>query len=122
MNMILKGRTPVNPTEDPRKVLRCILNIFPNCEHELGEENIGFSTYDLQRFIEILRDQKIRDTAAMVMERGLHGDTTSFFLNKQAAFMQKINFTDGDSILGDMEITIVDGVQELLEAIAPGVE
>ena len=120
--MKLKGRTPINPTEDPRKVLRSILNIFPDCDYEIQDENIVFSTDDLHHFIEKLKDQKIRDTAVMVLERGLNGDTSSFFLNKQAAFMEKINFTDGDSILGDLKITVVDGVQELIKAITPDLE
>jgi predicted RNA binding protein with dsRBD fold (UPF0201 family) len=120
--MKLKGRTPIRSTEDPHKVLRCILNIFPSCKHEISEGKIDFSTDEIDRFIEILIEQQIRDTAVMILERGLEGDTSSFFLNKQAAFMEKINFTDGDSNLGDLEITIIEGALELKQAITPSVD
>ena len=117
--MKLKGRTPIKPTEDPEKVLRCILNIFPNCDHEVLDGNIEFFTNDIDRFMEILREQQIRDTAVMVLGRSLEGDSCSFFLNKQAAYMDQVNFTDGDSTLGNLEITILEGARELIESITP---
>jgi predicted RNA binding protein with dsRBD fold (UPF0201 family) len=120
--MKLKGWAPIRSTEDPQKVLLCILNIFPICEYEISKEKIDFSTGDIDRFIEILREQQIRDTALMILEKGLEGDTSSFFLNKQAAFMEKVNFTEGDSILGDLEITIIDGALELKRSITPSVD
>ena len=119
MSMKLKGRTPIKPTEDPEKVLRCILNIFPECSHEIVDGRIHFSSDNVDRFIEILREQQIRDTARMVLERGLEGDSSSFYLNTQAAFREKVNFSDGDSNLGDLEIDLIEGAADLLSAITP---
>jgi predicted RNA binding protein with dsRBD fold (UPF0201 family) len=117
--MKLKGRTPIRSTEDPEKVLSCVLNIFPNCRYESVKDEIIFDTVDLERFIELLGSQQIRDTAVMVLERKLEKDASSFFLSKTAAYMGKINFTEGGSTLGDIEITIVDGARELIEGITP---
>jgi predicted RNA binding protein with dsRBD fold (UPF0201 family) len=118
----LKGRATIRPTEDPEKVLRSIFNIFPEGEHTMEEGMIEFSSDDLSRFIEILREQQIRESAIMVMKRNSSNDSTSFFLNKQAAFMGKVNFTDGDSNLGDLEIKIITGAEELLGVITPEIE
>ena len=117
--MKLKGRTPIKATEDPQKVLQCILNIFPVCDHEIAGREIQFITDDIDHFTEILKDQQIRDTASMVIGRSMEGDASSFYLNKQAAFMERINFTEGDSNLGDVEIKILEGARELLDAITP---
>lgn len=117
--MLLKGRTPIKPTEEPESVLRCIFNLFPDCNHQITEGMIEFSTDEVGKFIEILYEQHIRDTAIMVMEKALDDDTTTFYLNKQAAYMEEVNFTDGDSTLGDLKITIVEGTRQLIEAITP---
>jgi len=122
LSMLLDGRTPIHPTEDPEKVLRCIFSLFPDCDHSITEGTIRFSTSDLDQFIEMLREQQIRDTAAMVLEKGLSGEKTSFHLNKQAAFMGKVNFTDGGSNLGDLDITLSEGAREFIEEITPIVE
>ncbi|MGA1819685.1 MAG: RNA-binding domain-containing protein [Thermoplasmatota archaeon] len=117
--MILNGSAPVFPTEDPEKVLLCILNIFPDSEVSTSENEISFSSTDASKFMELLREQQIRDTAVMIIERGTSGDSASFNLNKQAAFVGKVNFTDGSSPLGDLEIDVIEGVEELVESIRP---
>jgi uncharacterized protein len=122
MSLLLNGSTPIKPTEDPESVLRCILNIFPDCDHQVKDSSIEFSTSDLDKFTELLYDQQIRDTAVMVLGKGLRDDSTSFYLNKQAAFMVKINFSDGDSNLGDLEIKVVKGAIGLIENITPRVD
>jgi len=117
--MILKGRLPILPTEDPEKVLLCVLNLFPGSEVISSKEEVTFQTTDPTKFIELLREQQIRDTAVMIIERRTLEDSTSFILNKQAAFMGKVNFTDGDSTLGDLHIDVLEGALELLDDIRP---
>ena len=119
MSMYLEGSVVINPTEDPEKDLRCIFNIFPDCDTVVTDVGIEFSTGNLDRFVEILTEQQIRDTALMVIGRELEGDTARFHLNKQAAFMGYINFTDGDSTLGDLSILVREGSRDLIEVIRP---
>jgi hypothetical protein len=117
--MMIKGTVKVYPTEDLQKIKSSILNIFPEAEMDISSELVKFHCDDAGRFKEKLYDQKIRDTAIMVLERGLKDDSTSFQLNKQAAFMGKINFSDGDSALFDIEISVEDGALNLIEEIRP---
>ena len=120
--MILKGRLPILPTEDPDKVLLCVLNLFPDSEVISSKDDVSFQTTDVSKFIELLREQQIRDTAVMIIERRTSGDSTSFILNKQAAFMGRVNFTDGDSTLGDLHIDVLEGARELVDDIRPGLD
>jgi predicted RNA binding protein with dsRBD fold (UPF0201 family) len=99
---------PTNSTEDLEKVCSAITNLFPDAQILEKEKCIEAETTDLALFIERLRDQKIRDTARHVLSKSITGDKLEFHLNKQAAFVSKINFTDGDSVLGDILITVTD--------------
>ena len=102
--MLLKGSVPVMPSEDRRKVLSCILNLFPNSEIEESGSRIDFISKNADVLIEKLADQQIRDTAVMVLQRAQNGDMTSFYLHKQAAFMGKVNLSDGTGTLGELRV------------------
>jgi len=117
--MKVKGLSPIHPTEDPEKVLGSILNIFPSAENVVSSDSITFTCPDLDRFKELLMDQQIRDTAVMVIGKGLNGDSSDFFLNKQAALVERINFTDERSTLGDIEVKVMEGARQLISDITP---
>ncbi len=117
--MKIIGSSPIYPTEDQDKVLECLKNIFPDAHFEISTERVEFTCENLDHFFDLILDQKIRDTTAMVLERGLVDGETSFFLNKQASFMSKVNFTDGNSNLGDIEVRIIKGAPGLIEEIRP---
>ncbi len=117
--MTLKGKVPLHNTEDPEKIRSSILNIFPSAEIELKDEDIRFTVEDNSNFLEILDDLQIRDTVVSILDRSLDGDRTEFFLNKQAAFVGKVNFTDGNSTLGDIRVIVDGGAVDLIEKIRP---
>jgi predicted RNA binding protein with dsRBD fold (UPF0201 family) len=122
MSIQIKGKVPIHPTEDREKVIRCILNLFPQCEYNQANDEVDFSTSEMDHFRDLLKQQQIRDTAAMVLQRNLKDGRIRFHLNKQAAFMEKVNFTDGDSNLGDLFIEITDGAMEFLKSIGPDLD
>jgi len=117
--MLIKGSSRIHLTEDPEKVRSSIENIFPGSKLEMDGLSIFFSTDIVDNFIKVLMEQQIRDTAGMVLERNTKDDTTSFNLNKQAAFMGNVNFADGDSALGDIEVEVPEGASEFIEMIRP---
>jgi predicted RNA binding protein with dsRBD fold (UPF0201 family) len=101
---------PVFPTESQARVEKALLNIFPDATVEVtgeGEVKRIFSkTEDLATLETLLRDQRIRDTARGLLLKGIDADCIGFHLNKQAAFAGRVNFTDGDSALGDLAVRI----------------
>ena len=101
--------SPLHRTEDPEKVKKAITNIFPDCALEEKEHEIAGKSPSLERFREILRDLRIRDTARHFLTGKIEGDRISFSISKQAAYMGKISFGGTNPALGEIEIEIMDG-------------
>jgi len=108
------------PTEDAERVRRCLLNIFPEAVLEEDEGTIWARTDDLSRFKEIIRNHRILDSTRAVMLRGMTVDGITFQMNKQAAFVGKISFVEGNAPLGHIEVTIKgDALEALIDGVAP---
>ncbi len=97
----------VNPTEDVEKVKKAIENLFPGIELEFDEEKgiLRGKTENLERFRELLRMQRILDTARAELRRGWRGNESTVFLNKQAATVSRINFADENAVLSPVVLT-----------------
>ena len=108
----------VHPTESVAKVKLACLNVFPDLTFvEEGEALVGEGS-DLERLRTILRNQKIRDAARSVMIRHREGTVLRFLLNKQAAYMGRVNFGTG-APLGDLAVTIEDeNMDALIDRVA----
>lgn len=93
----LEVTAPVHPTESEAKVEKALKNVFPSVEFYLsGGHFTGMSTdvESLIHFKELLEVQRIRDTANTILKRFLTKEGLIFYLNKQAAFMEKVNFSE----------------------------
>jgi predicted RNA binding protein with dsRBD fold (UPF0201 family) len=112
-------RALVKPTEDADRIMKAIQNIFPDAELEVVGNEVSGTASSLERFGELLRSQKIRDAARGVLLRSISGNEIRFLLNKQVAFMGKVNF-DSEGPLGNIEVVLVDeGIEGLIDKIAP---
>ncbi|MHC1679692.1 MAG: RNA-binding domain-containing protein [Methanomassiliicoccales archaeon] len=108
------------PTEDAERVRRCLLNVFPEAVLEEDEGTIRAKTDDLSRFKEIIRNHRILDSTRAVMVRGMTDDGITFQMNKQAAFVGKISFVEGNAPLGHIEVIINgDALEALIDGVAP---
>ena len=109
----------INPSEDPEKVKKAILNIFPN----LLVETEQFSAYSksnelrsLEKIYEAIRLRHSQKIYLRTLEKNLKNDTTWFYLNKQAAFVEKIAICEesDESPLGPIKIILtssnIDGI------------
>ncbi len=114
----VKIKTPKFPTEDKERVVSCLSNIFPKTQWTLGEEKIEGESNYLTRFKMILEDMQIRDTARDHMKSRVTGDRCSFLLSKQAACSEKINFSQEEQPLGEIEVDIVcDEMMKLIDIL-----
>lgn len=102
----------VHPTEDVEKVKRAMLALVPELEFEAFERADGMilvgktrSKKALQRLYELFRGQAILDTARAILEEGTFGEEIIFKVNKQVAFVGKVNFNE-ESPLGPLTIII----------------
>ena len=121
--MKLRVEAEVKPTEAREKVEAAVKKIFPTLELSLAE-NLLFGessrAEELDRLHQLLRQQAIRDSARGTMLRGRRGNIVRFMLNKQAAFVGKVSFTDGESPLGPIVVTLeAPEVERLIDYLAP---
>ncbi len=116
--MIIRGTVRIHPTEDPEKVRTSVINIFPGSEVVMDNDMMRFTTEDPTRFVDRISSQMIRDTTVRVIYHSLRDGSARLHLNKQAAFMGEVNFTDGNSTLGDIDLKIEDA-DALIDMISP---
>lgn len=105
----LRVEAELKPTESRDKVEEAVKRIFPTLQLELrGNSLVGESTRAevLEKLHDQLRLQAIRDSGQKVLRAGREGGTVRFMLNKQAATVSKVSFTDGESPLGPIAVTI----------------
>lgn len=121
--MKLQVEAEVKPTEAKEKVEAAIKRIFPMLElSSVGNLLVGKSTSveSLDRLQQLLKQQAIRDSARAVMFRGRQGNLLRFMLNRQVAFVGKVSFTEGESPLGPIVVTLeAPDIERLIDYLAP---
>ncbi|MFH0815932.1 MAG: RNA-binding domain-containing protein [Methanobacteriota archaeon] len=106
---------PVHPTENPSAIDQAIRSIFPDAVLSFEHRCISGTASSLSRLAEVISNHRIRDSARAVLLRNVKGNSCRFHLSKQAATVGKASFTDGDSVLGDIEVTMES--EDILAAI-----
>lgn len=121
--MKLRVEAEVKPTEADEKVEMAVKKIFPTLElTKVGNSLVGESTRvgELTRLHQLLRQQAILDSARVTMLKGKRGNTISFMLNKQVAFVGRVSFTDGESPLGPIVVSLeAPDIERLIDYLAP---
>ncbi len=123
MECLVKVSSKINPTEDPEKVKKSVQNIFPKGQIKIESEYVLLSGERelLVHFKEILEKRKIRAVARSIMEKRIDGNKVRFYVSKQAALVNVINFSEDNSApLGDIKIEIEsENLEEVLKWLAP---
>ncbi len=122
----VKVKAPVKVTEDPKKVMESVLNILPELKVEVSEDHIkGRGNIKvLTKLRESLENRKIRSTARKILSENRRGPSTTFYLNKQTAFIGKVNILEEEiSPLGDIRVEITSKtLKEVIDWLAPKIE
>jgi predicted RNA binding protein with dsRBD fold (UPF0201 family) len=122
----------INPTEDEEKVRTAIDNVLGNPEFTVKPAVRG-STLTAQakgqealfKLRNIMRNDRVRDASRRILYKSTHGNTISFYLNKQVAFACHVSFSEetAESPLGPLKFTIeTDNPQQLVEWLAEKTE
>jgi predicted RNA binding protein with dsRBD fold (UPF0201 family) len=122
MNVIVKVSAVVYPTEIEEKIRVALRNLFPV---ELEVQDFGIPRLygegdleSLRRLHRLLREERVLDTARHILLSGIEGNTTQFRLNKQVAFVGKVNFPAGEESLGSIYVEIcADNEKDLMKII-----
>ena len=118
----IEAYAAVNPSEDPEKVQQAISNVLENMNYKYEGGSIKGISNDLQSLSKIYDTIKSRrsKTYRRQMRYNLKDDTTWFYLNKQAAFVNVIALCEEaeESPLGPIKILIhsknIDDVMQWL--------
>lgn len=113
-------KCPVNPSEDPEKVLAAITAVFPDAELELGDHGYEGTAPSLDNFGRLIRRQRILDAARGILLKNMRGNRTHMSLNKQVATVGKVSFADRNPVLGAIDVDIEDDdLEALIDRVAP---
>ena len=119
INCKIEMSCPVNHSEDPDKVKQAVANIFPYSIIKYENFTMFAQSKELRSFekiYETIHTNQSQKTYSRNLENNLENDTTWFFLNKQAAFVEKVAICDEpeESPLGPIKVTLtssnIDGI------------
>jgi len=125
----LRIEAEVRYTEDLDRVVKSIKNLF-NIDHYDIDSRGSYpiiiaetrNVRSLQKFHELLRKERILDSARKVLEHGKRGNIILFKLHKQSAYAGHLSFVgaDGESPLGPIKVKILtDKVIDLIDWLTP---
>jgi predicted RNA binding protein with dsRBD fold (UPF0201 family) len=119
----LRVEAEVRSTEAREKVEAAAKRIFPTLELKQVGDYVAGESVDvgsLSKLHQLLRQQAILDSARSAMLKRKQGGTTRFMLNKQVAFVGRVSFTDGESPLGPIVVTLeAQDIDRLIDYLAP---
>lgn len=127
MNITVRVSALVYPTEIEDKVRIAITNLF---KVELVLRNYGVPQLygeggieSLRKLHMILRDLRILDTSRRIFMNNIEGNTLQFRLNKQVAFVGKVNFPVAEESLGSIHVEISsekeEDIMKIIDWLAP---
>jgi hypothetical protein len=101
----------VNPSEDPKKIEKAISNIFTNSTIKTETFSISAQSKNLKSLeiiYETIHTKQSQKIYRRNLEKNLENDTTWFYLNKQAAFVEKIAICEkaDESPLGPIKVIL----------------
>ena len=101
----------VNPSESIEKIEKVISNIFPYAIINNNDLSINAQSKELRSFEKIyqfIHNNKLQKNYLRSLEDHLQDDTTWFYLNKQAAFVEQIAICEesDESPLGPIKVSI----------------
>jgi len=101
----------INPSESIEKVEQTISSIFPYSVIKNNEFSINAVSKELRSFEKIyhfIHNNKLQKNFLRSLEDNLENDTTWFYLNKQAAFVEQIAICEefDESPLGPIKVTL----------------
>jgi len=102
---------PVNPSEDPKKIQKAISNIFPYSTIKTEIFLLSSQSNELkslEKIYETIHTKQSQKIYRRNLEKNLEGDTSWFYLNKQAAFVEKIAICEksDESPLGPIKVIL----------------
>ena len=113
----------INPSEDPEKVKSAINNIFPEIELEISDAEISGKTNNfsiLSQISKSIHEKNTKNTYQRILKKNSDDDSTWFYLNKQAAFVNAVALCSeaNESSLGPIKIILrSNDIEQVIDSI-----
>ena len=113
----------INPSEDPEKVRLAVSNVFPDIELEVSDSNVVGKTNNIQILSLIsksIHEKNTKNTYQRILKKNNDGDSTWFYLNKQAAFVNTVALCSeaNESSLGPIKVILrSNDIQQIIDSI-----
>ena len=113
----------INPSEDPDKVKIAVNNIFPDMELEISDTQITGKTNNfsvLSSISKSIHEKNIKNTYQRILKNNNDGESTWFYLNKQAAFVDTVALCSeaNESSLGPIKVILrSNDIEQVIESI-----
>ncbi|MDE1816015.1 MAG: hypothetical protein KGI11_05605 [Thaumarchaeota archaeon] len=121
----IEAYAAVSPSEDPEKIRTAISNVILDASYEYKEGSIKAVSRDLNslsKIRETIRKRKVNRVYRRQMRFNTDDDTTWFYLNKQAAFVDVIAICDEaeESPLGPIKVILHSkNIEKIADWLAP---
>ena len=118
----------VNPSEDTDKTKKSISNIFPYSTIKTENYSILAESKDLnslEKIYEVVHSKQSQKTYRRNLQKNLNNNSTWFYLNKQAAFVEKIAICEEseESPLGPIKVILTSSrIDEIIDWFVYGDE
>lgn len=112
---------PIYPSEDPKKVKQSLTNIFDDAKISLDKNSVKASSNNLEvleKIFEVIHSRKSQRIYRRHLSNNLVDDSTWFYLNKQAAFVNTIALCGeaDESPLGPIKVILKsDEIERIIE-------
>jgi len=113
----------INPSENSEKIKKAISNVFPYITIKSEIFSIVAQSKDLnslEKIYETIHSHQSQNIYRRNLEKNLKDDSTWFYLNKQAAFVEKIVICDesDESPLGPIKVILTSpNIDEIIDWI-----
>ena len=107
----ITGYCDIQSSEDSKKIYSALANILTDSKIEIDNHTAKISSNNLEslgRIFETIHSRKSQRAYMRRMKRNLNDDSTWFYLNKQAAFVNSVALCDeaDESPLGPIKIIL----------------
>ena len=113
----------INPSEDPDKVKTAVNNIFPDVELETSDTEISGTTNNfsvLSQISKSIHEKNVKNTYQRILKKNNDGESTWFYLNRQAAFVNTVALCSeaNESSLGPIKIILrSNNIEQVIDSV-----
>ena len=113
----------INPSENIEKVKTVIFNLFPELKIKIKGNAISGNSNDLELLSKVLasiKNRKIKNVFLRILNLNIRDNSTWFYLNKQAAFVNVVALCNeaDESALGPVKVVLESNdIEETIETI-----